>query len=225
MRWREWVRTVEIEPSLYAADFARRGEQIDVLLRAGARLFHFDIGDGHFVPPVTIGPIVLQSISPAILEQGGRIDCHLMVDNPERHFEAVREAGGSSVTFHYEATDDAHRVASLAREYELGVGLAFNPETAPEDAARAADGFDLVLCMSIHPGYSGQAFMPEALDRIRTLRELLPDDVYVQVDGGVGEANARELRDAGARLLVAGTSIFGEDDLSRAYRGLVQALT
>jgi len=222
--WREWVRSAEIEPSLYAADFSRLGEQIETLLRAGARVFHFDIGDGHFVPPVTIGPIVLQSISPLILEHGGAIDCHLMVDNPEHHFEAVREAGGSSVTFHYEAVSDPQSVAAAAREHGLQVGLAFNPESAPEDVAPVADGFDLVLCMSIHPGYSGQAFMPEALGRIRTLRGLLPDDVLIQVDGGVGPDNARDLYDAGAHLLVAGTSVFGAEDIAGAYGRLVTTL-
>jgi len=221
--WREWVRTVEIEPSLYAADFSRLGEQIETLLRSGARVFHFDVGDGHFVPPVTIGPIVLQWIAPTILDNGGSIDCHLMVDEPEKHFEAIREAGGSSVTFHYEAVDDPQAVAAKAREHELGVGLAFNPETAVEDAA-AADGFDLVLCMSIHPGYSGQAFMPEAIPRIRTLRQLLPQDVLIQVDGGVGPENVGELYRSGARLLVAGTSIFGKEDLPRSYRRLVSLL-
>jgi ribulose-phosphate 3-epimerase len=222
--WNDWVRTVEIEPSLYTADFAHLGDQIEILLRAGARIFHFDVGDGHFVPPVTIGPIVLQSISAMILDHEGAIDCHLMVEQPERHFEAIREAGGSSVTFHYEACDDPRAVAALAREQGLGVGLAFNPETSPEDAARVADGFDLVLCMSIHPGYSGQKFMPEAIGRIRTLRRLLPEEVFVQVDGGVGPENIRELYLSGARLLVAGTSIFGREDLPRSYRRLVQAL-
>lgn len=224
MSWRDWVRTVEIEPSLYAADFSRLGEQIEALLRAGVRIFHFDVGDGHFVPPVTMGPIVLKWISPTILEHDGAIDCHLMVENPERHFEAIREAGGSSVTFHYEACDDPQAIAALAREQGLDVGLAFNPETSPEDAASVADGFDLVLCMSIHPGYSGQQFMPEAIGRVRTLRGLLPADVFVQVDGGVGPENVRELYRAGASLLVAGTSIFGREDLPRAYRRLVQAL-
>ena len=225
MSWRDWVRTVEIEPSLYAADFSRLGEQIDTLLRTGARVFHFDVGDGHFVPPVTIGPIVLKWIAPAILDHRGAIDCHLMVDEPEKHFEAIREAGGSSVTFHYEAVDDPHAVAAKAREHGLGVGLAFNPESAVEDAAAAADGFDLVLCMSIHPGYSGQDFMPDAIPRIRTLRQLLPEDVLIQVDGGVGTENARELYESGASLLVAGTSIFGMEDLPRAYRRLVSSLS
>jgi ribulose-phosphate 3-epimerase len=222
--WRDLVRTVEIEPSIYAADFSRLGEQIDALLRAGARVFHFDVGDGHFVPPVTIGPIVLKWIAPMIREHDGAVDCHLMVEHPERHFEAIREAGGSSVTFHYEASDDPQEVAALAREQGLEVGLAFNPETSPEDAARAAEGFDLVLCMSINPGYSGQKFMPEAIGRVRTLRRLLPEGVFVQVDGGVGPDNVRELFLSGANLLVAGTSIFGREDLPRSYRRLVQAL-
>jgi ribulose-phosphate 3-epimerase len=222
--WHDWVRTVEIEPSLYAADFSRLGDQIDVLLRAGARVFHFDVGDGHFVPPITIGPIVLKWIAPMILDHDGAIDCHLMVENPERHFEAIREAGGSSVTFHYEACDDPQAVAALAREQGLEVGLALNPQTSPEDVVPAAEGFDLVLCMSINPGYSGQQFMPEAIGRVRTLRKLLPDDVYVQVDGGVGPDNVRELYLSGANLLVAGTSIFGREDLPRSYRRLVQAL-
>jgi ribulose-phosphate 3-epimerase len=222
--WREWVRTVEIEPSLYAADFSRLGDQIETLLRAGARVFHFDVGDGHFVPPVTIGPIVLQWIAPAIRDHEGAVDCHLMVDEPEKHFEAIREAGGSSVTFHYEAVEDPQAVAAKAREHGLAAGLAFNPETAVEDAAAAADGFDLVLCMSIHPGYSGQEFMRDAIPRIRALRRLLPPDVLIQVDGGVGPDNVRELYQSGASLLVAGTSIFGREDLPRAYRRLVTAL-
>jgi ribulose-phosphate 3-epimerase len=225
MAWRDWVRTVEVEPSLYAADFARLGEQIDVLLRSGARVFHFDVGDGHFVPPVTIGPIVLQSIAPIIRDGGGIVDCHLMVEQPERHFQAIREAGGSSVTVHYEACDDPQAVAALAREQGLEVGLAFNPATSPEEAARAAEGFDLVLCMSINPGYSGQDFMPEAIGRIRTLKTLLPADVFIQVDGGIGPENVRDVHSAGASLLVAGTSIFGREDLTRAYQRLIQALS
>lgn len=223
MPWRDWIRTVEVEPSLYAADFSRLGEQIEELLRAGARIFHFDVGDGHFVPPVTIGPIVLQSISPLVHRLGGRLDCHLMVEHPQRHFEAIAEAGGDSVTFHIEAVVDPAAVAGKAREHELEVGLAFNPETEPEAAAEAAELFDFVLCMSINPGYSGQALMPEALGRIKRLRALLPEK-HIQVDGGVGPDNIRLLRDSGATLFVAGTSIFGREDLTAAYKRLVQEL-
>jgi ribulose-phosphate 3-epimerase len=222
--WDDWVRDVEVEPSLYAADFARLGEQIEILARAGVRVFHFDVGDGHFVPPITVGPIVLQSIAPLGHRLGCVFDCHLMVETPERHFEAIAEAGGDSVTVHYEACDDLPAVYRRARELELGIGLSFKPETSVADAAAAADGVDLVLCMSIEPGYSGQQFMPEALPRIEELRGLLDDSIHVQVDGGIGPENIRDVRDAGADLFVAGTSVFGQDDIVRAYARLVELM-
>jgi ribulose-phosphate 3-epimerase len=222
--WSEWIRTVEVEPSIYAADFSILGEQLETLMRAGTRVFHFDIGDGHFVDPITMGPIVLQSISPIVHRSGGVIDVHMMVDVPVKHFGAVAEAGGDSVTFHAEAVDDVVGTVRAAREQELQVGIAFKPETEPEHVAAIADGVDIVLCMSIHPGYSGQEFMPATFDRLRRLRAALPPDVPIQVDGGVGPDNIREIHDAGATLFVAGTSIFGREDLPRAYRRLVQAL-
>lgn len=226
MAWNDWVRTVEVEPSLYAADFANLGEQIDTLMRAGVKIFHFDTGDGHFVEPVTIGPIVLQSISKQIHDAGGFVDCHLMTERPEKHFEAFAAAGGDSVTVHYEACDDLPAVVRVARACGLQVGLAFKPETSASYAAHAAmsSNVDIVLCMSIEPGYSGQAFMPEALDRIRTIREILPREVHIQVDGGIGPDNIREVHEAGANLFVAGSSIFAREDLPRAYRRLVQEL-
>jgi ribulose-phosphate 3-epimerase len=225
--WNEWVRTAEVEPSLYAADFAHLGDQIDVLMRAGVRIFHFDVGDGHFVEPITIGPVVLQSISKAIHDAGAFVDCHLMTEYPERHFRAIAEAGGDSVTVHYEACDDLPAVVRAARAHDLQIGLAFKPETSAAYAAHAAlaSRVDIVLCMSIEPGYSGQEFMPEAYERIRTVRSLLPPDMHVQVDGGIGPDNARAVHEAGASLLVAGSSIFSREDLTRAYRRLVQELS
>ena len=224
MGWREWVRTVEVEPSLYAADFAHLGEQITALARAGARIFHFDVGDGHFIEPVTIGPVVLRSIAPIVHETGGVLDCHLMVDNPERHFPQIAAAGGDSVTLHYEVCDDIPEGIALAREHGLGVGVAFNPETPVEPVAKAALNADVILCMSIHPGYSGQEFLPETLERLKELRWLAPENVFVQVDGGIDQDNVRAAHDAGADLLVAGSAIFDREDLPRAYRRLVQAL-
>jgi ribulose-phosphate 3-epimerase len=226
MGWNDWIRTVEVEPSLYAADFSRLGEQIDVLIRAGVRIFHFDVGDGHFVEPITMGPIVLQSISKLIHDGGAHVDCHLMTESPEKHFTAIKEAGGDSVTVHYEACDDLPSVVRAARANELQVGLAFKPETSAAYAAHAAlsSSVDIVLVMSIEPGYSGQEFMPEALDRIRTVRSIIPRKMAVQVDGGIGPENIRGAYEAGATLLVAGTSIFGREDLPRAYRRLVEEL-
>ena len=139
MGWSDWIRDrVEVEPSLYAADFARLGEQLDLLLDAGCRIFHFDIGDGHFVPPVTIGPVVLRSIAPMIHAGGGVLDCHLMVTDPAHHFEEIAASGGDSVTFHVEATTDHAGVAAAARSHGLAVGVAFNPGTEPDVAAAAA---------------------------------------------------------------------------------------
>ena len=224
MAWRDWVRTVEIEPSLYAADFSRLGEQVEILLRAGVRVFHFDVGDGHFVEPVTMGPVVLQSIAPAVHAMDGFIDCHLMVDNPLRHFPQIADAGGDSVTFHYEVVDDVPATIAAAREHGLQVGVAFNPESAPEDVAEVSGGADLVLCMSIHPGYSGQEFMDGAIARIERTRTALPEEVLVQVDGGVTNENVRSIHEAGASLIVAGSTVFHREDLPRAYRRLVQAL-
>ena len=224
MVWRDWIRTVEVEPSLYAADFARLGHQVEVLLRAGARIFHFDVGDGHFVEPVTIGPVVLRSIAPLVHEMGGVLDCHLMVDNPARHFPQIADAGGDSVTFHYEVTDDVPATIAAAREHGLQVGVAFNPESEPEDVAAVVGDADIVLCMSIHPGYSGQEFRPDAVDRIARLRAALPDGIHIQVDGGIDNETIVPAYEAGATLLVAGSAIFGREDLPRAYRRLVQAL-
>ena len=135
MSWHDWIRTVEVEPSLYAADFARLGEQVEALLRAEARVFHFDVGDGHFVPPVTMGPIVLQSIAPIVHDAGGVLDCHLMVETPERHFAAVR--GGRRRQRHrpLRGLPEPAATVALAREHGLQVGLAFNPETSVEEAA------------------------------------------------------------------------------------------
>jgi len=216
------ARPIEIVPSVLPADFARLGEQVGALLDAGARVFHFDVGDGHFVEPITIGPVVLRAIAPLVHAGGAVLDCHLMVDNPVRHVTQIAEAGGDSVTVHFEV-EGAREAMALARTHGLGAGLALNPETLVADAAAAAGDADLVLCMSIVPGYSGQAFMPEALDRIRELRGLLPGDVPLQVDGGIDLDTAPAAREAGATLLVAGSAVFGRPDPAAAFRELAAA--
>lgn len=223
MGWSKWARPVEVEPSLYAADFSRLGEQVAELVEAGARVFHFDAGDGHFIPEITIGPVVAASIAPLIHGWGARLDCHLMTERPERHFESVARAGGDSVTFHVEAVEDRLQAIAHARSLGLGVGVAINPDTAVEEAVAAARGADLVLCMSIHPGYSGQSYMPEATARIERLRAALPGDVRIQVDGGINADTIHEARAAGADLLVAGSAVFWREDPPTAFRELVAA--
>ena len=218
----EGPHEVQLEPSLYAADFARLGEQIGELLHAGARTFHFDVGDGRFVEPVTMGPIVLESIAPLIHAAGGLVDCHLMVADPGHHIPQLVAAGGDSVTFHVEAVPDPKRAAATARELGAGVGLAVNPDTPVERAAEAAReaSVDFVLCMSIHPGYSGQRFMPESIERIGALRELLPADVPVQVDGGIDFGSIERVAAAGASMIVSGSAIFGSPAIGAAFQRL-----
>lgn len=219
MSWSD-LGDVVIEPSIYAADFSRLGAQLETLHGAGASVFHFDVGDGAFIPEITIGPVVLASISPYVRGWGATLDCHLMVAEPEKHFEAIAKAGGDSVTFHVEVRPEPAGAIAEARSLGLGVGIAFNPETPVEVAAAAAEGADLALCMSIHPGYSGQAFMPDAYERIAQLRALLPDSVRLQVDGGINHDTIRRAHDAGADLLVAGSAVFWSDDPGTAYREL-----
>jgi ribulose-phosphate 3-epimerase len=224
MGWSTWIRDGrEVAPSLYAADFTRLGEQIDALLGAGCRIFHFDVGDGHFIPPVTIGPVVLRSIAPLIHAAGGILDCHLMVADPAHHFAEFAESGADSITFHVEAANDPRGVADVARALGLAVGVAFNPDTRVVDAvafAREA-GAEMILCMSIVPGYSGQPFMPAAYGRIEELASLV--EIPIQVDGGVGEANVAAVRAAGATLFVAGSAVFADPDPAAAYRRIAAA--
>ncbi len=224
MTWARWVRAAEIEPSIYAADLSDLGAQLRAVMDAGARIFHFDVGDGHFIREITIGPIVLASIADLVHERGGVFDCHLMVTEPEKHFESLKEAGADSVTFHVEVASDPAATIERARALGLGVGVAFNPETPVARGAAAAEGADLALCMSIHPGLSGEKFMPEALERIAALRRALPDTVLVQVDGGIHADNIEAVHDAGARLFVAGSAVFWQPDPPAAYRALAEKL-
>ena len=224
MGWSDWVRGLEVEPSLYGADLSRLGDEVERLLDAGVRVFHFDVGDGHFVEPITMGAIVLQWITERIHRAGAAVDVHLMVENPTKYFEPFAAAGADSVTFHYEAVEDVDATVAAARAHGLGVGVAFNPESEPAEVTAVAMNADIVLCMAIHPGYSGQPFQERTFARVRELRELLPDAVYIQVDGGVGARNIVQLRDEGVSLFVAASSIFGDDDPSAAYRQLDQAI-
>jgi ribulose-phosphate 3-epimerase len=218
-----WRRGVTVEPSIYAADFASLGAQLGSLLDAGASVFHSDVRDGHFIPEITMAPIVLESIADLVHRRGGVLDCHLMVEQPASHLERVRAAGGDSVTFHIEAEGEPAEMIAQARDLGLGVGVACNLKTPIDATVSAAGGADFVVCMSIHPGLSGQEFIPEALYRIAELRRLLPDDVGVQADGGIHLGNIAAVRQAGASLLVSGSAVFWDDDPAAAYHRLVNA--
>ena len=218
-------RTVEVEPSLYGADFSRLGEQIEALLDAGCRVFHFDVGDGHFVEPMTMGPIVLQWISPRVHDARR---CGRRAPDGRAAGEVLRgvaAAGGDSVTFHYEAVDDVAATIAAAREHGLQAGVAFNPETEPEQVAAVAGDADLVLCMSIHPGYSGPAVPAGDVRPRRALRSALPARRSTSRSTAASAARtSASCATRGATLLVAASSIFAHDDPPAAYRGLVRDL-
>ena len=212
----DWLRDGDLAASLYAADFSKLGEQVSRLLRAGATLFHFDVGDGRFIPDITMGPVVLRGIAPLIHRGGGKVGCHLMVEEPARHLEALAKAGADGASFHLEACADPSSLIRVSKSLGLVTGLAFSPETPVERAVQEGRDADHFLCLSVHPGFSGQAIVPEAYARIARLRALQPS-AFIVVDGGVTGATIEEIRRAGANLLVAGSAIFWAEDPAAAY--------
>ncbi|HEX4114432.1 MAG TPA: ribulose-phosphate 3-epimerase [Solirubrobacteraceae bacterium] len=217
------LREVRVAPSILSADFARLGEQVEEVLSAGARVIHVDVMDGHFVPSITLGPIVVGALREQVEQVGGMLDVHLMVERPERMIPEFLKAGAHSITFHAEATPHIAYTASLVREGGASVGVAINPATPVGVVAELPDAIDLVLCMTVNPGWGGQAFIEHSLDKIERLRHILDDDVALEVDGGIDVDTAAPCRAAGANLFVAGSAIFGEPDPAVAYRRLAAA--
>ena len=214
---------LRVAPSILASDFARLGEQVEAVMDVGARVIHVDVMDGHFVPPISIGAIVADSIKDLVHGRGGILDVHLMVERPERRIEDFAAAGADSVAVHWEATPHVHYALAAIRDAGLRPGLAINPATPPEVVTGLVDTFDHVLCMTVNPGWGGQEYIAASTGKVRRLRELLGPDVPIEVDGGIDAATAAETAAAGATLFVAGSSIFGADDPQAAYREIVAA--
>jgi ribulose-phosphate 3-epimerase len=221
-RMAELIREPRVAPSILSADFFRLGEQIDEVMEAGARVIHFDVMDGRFVPPITIGPLVLASIAERVHSAGGAIDVHLMIAEPERHIEAFAEAGADSITFHEEATPHANR--TLAAIHELGclAGVAINPGTPVDAVSELAGLADIVLCMTVNPGWGGQSFITGSPDKVARL-ERLAGDARIEVDGGIDTDTAGSVAEAGASLFVAGSAVFGAADPAVAYTAIAAA--
>jgi ribulose-phosphate 3-epimerase len=215
---------VHVAPSILSADFARLREQVGEVLDAGAKVIHVDVMDGHFVPPITVGPLVVAALREQVRGGGAMLDVHLMIERPERLAGDFVKAGADTVTFHAEATPHASYTASLLREAGVGVGVAINPATPVGALAEVAGAIDMALCMTVNPGWGGQPFIAHSLDKIGRVAAIVGAGVAVQVDGGIDPETAPACRSAGANVFVAGSAIFGSGDPGEAYRAIARAV-
>ena len=208
------VRTVQIAPSVLAADFTQLGAQVAQVSAAGADLIHIDVMDGHFVPNITMGPLVVAAIRRATTVP---LDVHLMITDPDRYLETFAQAGAGTLSVHVEACVHLHRTLSRIRQLGMRAGVAINPATPLDAIGEVFDVLDQVIVMSVNPGFGGQTFIARSFDRIAELRRRLQDRaVDIEVDGGVDAGTAPALAQAGASILVAGASVFGAPDPAAA---------
>jgi ribulose-phosphate 3-epimerase len=211
---------VKIAPSILSADFARLGEEIKDVERGGADYIHVDVMDGHFVPNITIGPLIVEAIRPVTKLP---LDVHLMIENPDQYIEAFANAGADYITVHVEACRHLHRTIQLIKSTGVKAGVVLNPATPVDSLKHIIEDVDMVLLMSVNPGFGGQKFISSVLPKIRQVKELadsLNPDLEIEVDGGVNEETAKLVIEAGANVLVAGSAVFNKEDRGAAIASL-----
>jgi ribulose-phosphate 3-epimerase len=207
---------VKIAPSILSADFSKLGEEISAVEKAGADYIHIDVMDGHFVPNITIGPLIVEAIRPITKLP---LDVHLMIENPDHYIEAFAHAGADYITVHVEACRHLHRTIQNIKSYGIKAGVVLNPATPVESIQHIIGDIDMVLLMSVNPGFGGQKFIPEVLPKIRKVKEMADQkglNIEIEIDGGVNPETARQCMEAGANVLVAGSAIYNQEDYEKA---------
>ena len=220
----ESMSEMRVAPSILSADFAHLGDQVKTVMDAGARVIHVDVMDGHFVPPITIGPLIVDALAGQVHGAGGVLDVHLMIDRPERHVKAFADAGADAITVHFEATPHAQYAIDAVHDAGCRAGLALNPGTPATAVTELAGAVDHVLCMTVNPGWGGQSFIESSIPKLERLRDLLPASCTIEVDGGIDATTAPRCVEAGATLFVAGSHIFGATDPAARYRALAEVI-
>ena len=221
---RELLASPQVAPSILSADFARLGEQVDAVMAAGARVIHVDVMDGHFVPPITIGDLVARSIEEQVHGAGGILDVHLMIESPERQIEAFAKAGADVITVHLEATPHAHYALKAVRDAGCLAGLAICPATSAGLVVEVTHDIDVLLCMTVNPGWGGQPFIEHSIAKLERLKRMLPPEVAIEVDGGIDAGTAGPCAAAGATAFVAGTAVFGAPDPGAAVQEIAAVI-
>jgi ribulose-phosphate 3-epimerase len=221
---RELLGGVRVVPSILSADFGRLREQVGEVLDAGARVIHVDVMDGHFVPPITVGPLVVAALAQQAHDAGAMLEAHLMIERPERQVSEFVKAGAHSITFHAEATPNVAYTAGLIADSGTGVGVAINPATPVGALAEVAHLLDVALCMTVNPGWGGQPFIEHSLEKISRTRAIIGSDAALEVDGGIDTHTAPGCLKAGASLFVSGSAVFDSEDPGEAYRAIAESV-